>query len=63
MGPTPVKSLWASAVIINRTAAQDVGWVQRVEATKERLRQQQGAAQAMVGASGAVGSDPTVQGL
>jgi hypothetical protein len=40
MGPTPVKSLRASAVVINRTAAQDAGWLQRVKAAKERLRQQ-----------------------
>jgi hypothetical protein len=59
MGPTPVKSLRASAVVINQTAAQDAGWLQRVEAVKEQLWQQQGAAQATVGASGAAGSDPT----
>jgi hypothetical protein len=44
LGPTPAKSLRASAVVINRTAAQDADWVQRLEAAKERLRQQQAAA-------------------
>jgi hypothetical protein len=54
-----MKSLRASVVVINRTATQDAGWVQRVEAVKERLRQQQRAAQATAGASGVAGSGPT----
>jgi hypothetical protein len=58
MGPTPVKSLWASTVVLNRTAEQDAAWVRQVEAAKGRLRQRQGAADATVVAS----PDPTVEG-
>jgi hypothetical protein len=53
-----MKSLWASAVVLNRTTEQDAAWVRQVEAAKGRLRQQQGAADAMVVA----GPDPTMEG-
>jgi predicted metal-binding transcription factor (methanogenesis marker protein 9) len=62
MGPTPVKSLRASAVVINRTAAQDADWIQRLQAAKERPKQQEAAAQAEAGASAVAGSDPAAQG-
>jgi hypothetical protein len=39
MGPTPAKSLRASAVIINRTAAHDAAWIERLQAAKERQKQ------------------------
>jgi hypothetical protein len=58
MGPTPVKSLRASASVLNRSAAQDAAWVREVEAAKERRRQREAA-----GASTAVGPDPAVAGL
>jgi hypothetical protein len=58
MGPTPVKSLRASAVVLNRTAEQDAAWVRQVEAVKGRLRQRQGAADATVVA----GPDPAIEG-
>jgi hypothetical protein len=54
MGPTPVKSLRASAVVLNRSAEQDAAWVREVEAAKERRRQQQEAA----GASMVAGPNP-----
>jgi hypothetical protein len=57
MGPTPAKSLRASAVVLNRTTEQDAAWVQQIEAAKGRLRQRQGAADAMVVA----GPDPAVE--
>jgi hypothetical protein len=37
MGLTPVKSLRASAVVLNWTAEQDAAWVRQVEAAKGRL--------------------------
>jgi hypothetical protein len=37
MGPTPVKSLWASAIVLKRTSEQDAAWVRQVEAAKGRL--------------------------
>jgi hypothetical protein len=58
MGLTPVKSLRASAIVLNRTAEQDAAWVWQVEAAKGRLRQRQGPADATVVA----GLDPTVEG-
>jgi hypothetical protein len=62
MGPTPVKSLRASAVVLHRTTEQDSAWVRQVEAVKERLRQQQEAAQTASSALAAAGSDPTAEG-
>jgi hypothetical protein len=62
MGPTPAKSLRASAVVINRTAAQDATWIERLQATKERLKQQEAMAQAEAGVSAIVGSDRAAQG-
>jgi hypothetical protein len=53
-----MKSLRASAVVLNRTTKQDAAWVQQVEAAKGRLRRRQGAMDATV----AVGPDPTVEG-
>jgi hypothetical protein len=53
-----VKSLQASAIVLNRTAEQDAAWVRQVEAAKGRLRQLQGAADATVVA----GPDPAVEG-
>jgi hypothetical protein len=58
MGPTPVKSLRASAVVLKRTPEQDATWVRQVEAAKGRLRQLQGAVDATVVA----GPDPAVEG-
>jgi hypothetical protein len=58
MGLTPVKSLRASVVVLNRTAEQDAAWVRQVEAAKGRLRQRQGPADAMV----VTGTDPAVEG-
>jgi len=58
MGPTPVKSLRASAVVLNRTAEQDAAWVRQVEAAKGRLRHQQGSADAPAVA----GPEPAVEG-
>jgi hypothetical protein len=58
MGPTPAKSLRASAVVINRTAAQDADWIQRLQAAKEHLKQQEAAAQVEAGASAVASSDP-----
>jgi hypothetical protein len=58
MGPTPVKSLRASAVVLNWTTEQDVAWVRQVEAVKGRLRRRQGAADATVVA----GPDSAVEG-
>jgi hypothetical protein len=53
-----MKSLRASAVVLNRTAEQDAAWVRQVEAAKGRLRQRQGPADATVVA----GPDPAVEG-
>jgi hypothetical protein len=58
MGLSPVKSLRASAVILNRTAEQDAAWVRQVEAAKGRLRQRQGPTDATV----VTGTDPAVEG-
>jgi hypothetical protein len=49
-----VKSLRASASVLNRTAEQDAAWVRQVEAAKGRLRQQQEA-------SAAAGPDAVVE--
>jgi hypothetical protein len=57
MGPTPVKSLRASAAVLNRSAEQDAAWVREVEAAKERRRQQEAA-----GASTVAGPDPAAAG-
>jgi hypothetical protein len=53
-----MKSLRASAVVLNRTVEQDTAWVREVKAAKGRLRQQQGSADAAVVA----GPDPAVEG-
>jgi hypothetical protein len=58
MGPTPVKSLRASVVVLNRTTERDAAWVREVEAAKGRLRRRQGAADATVVAS----PNPAVEG-
>jgi hypothetical protein len=58
MGLTLVKSLRASAVVLNRTAEQDAAWVRQVEAAKGRLRQWQEPANATV----VTGTDPAVEG-
>jgi hypothetical protein len=58
MGPTPVKSLRAGAVVLNRTAEQDAAWVRQVEAAKGRLRQRQGSADA----AAVAGPEPAVEG-
>jgi hypothetical protein len=62
MGPTPAKSLRASAVVINRTAANDVAWVERLQASKERLKQQEVGTQAEAGVQAVAGSGPAAQG-
>jgi hypothetical protein len=62
MGTTLAKSLRASAVVINRTVAHDVAWIERLQAAKERLKQQEAMAQAEAGVSVVTGSDPAAQG-
>jgi hypothetical protein len=53
-----MKSLRASAVVLNRTAEQDAAWVRQVEAAKGRLRHQQGSADA----AAVAGPEPAVEG-
>jgi hypothetical protein len=45
-----------------RTAADDLAWVERLQATTERLKQREAAAQAEAGAQEAIGSGPAAQG-
>jgi hypothetical protein len=62
-GPTPVKALRSGAAVIMRTAADDAAWVMRLQATMERLKQREAAAQARAGAQEVTGPDPATQGL
>jgi hypothetical protein len=45
-----------------RTVADDIAWVERLQATTEHLRQWEAAAQAEAGAQEAAGSNPAAQG-
>jgi ABC-type branched-subunit amino acid transport system substrate-binding protein len=58
MGLTPLKSLRAHAIVLNRTVEQDAAWVRQVEAAKGRLRQRQEPADATV----VTGTDPAMEG-
>jgi hypothetical protein len=57
-----VKALRSSTAVILQTAADDIAWVERLQAVTERLKQREVAAQAGMGASEAAGSDPAAQG-
>jgi hypothetical protein len=44
VGPTLAKALRSSAAVIKRTTANDIAWVERLQAVMERLRQREVAA-------------------